>query len=56
MIMAYIPPDATLHKKQEYIWIRGGYLNSFQNVWALPVQKGTGIHRMIMIYMSVDAP
>jgi hypothetical protein len=26
-----------LKKRQEYVWFKGGDLNSFRNIWALPV-------------------
>jgi hypothetical protein len=36
MVITYLPSDAAWHKKQEYIWLRGGDLNGFK---ALPVLK-----------------
>jgi hypothetical protein len=36
-VMTYIPSDTTCHKKQEFVWFRGGDRNSFRNIWALPV-------------------
>jgi hypothetical protein len=40
MVMTYIPSAATWHKKQEYTLIKGGDLNSFRDIWALPVSWG----------------
>jgi hypothetical protein len=37
MVMTYIPSDATGHKKQEYIWFRGGDLSAFLDMTSLPV-------------------
>jgi hypothetical protein len=46
--MTYIPSDIPWHKKQEYVWLRGGDLSSFRSIWALP--------RMVMTYIPSDAP
>jgi hypothetical protein len=40
MVMTKIPSDTTWHKKQEYMWFRGGDLNGFWDIWALPISKG----------------
>ena len=54
--MSYIPYDDPLHKVQEYMWFRGGDLNSFLDLRALPVSGGTGTPRIAMTYKPYDAP
>ena len=53
--MSYIPYDAPLHKDQEYMWFRGGDLNGFSDLRALPVSGGTGPSRTVMTYIPYDA-
>jgi hypothetical protein len=53
--MICIPSDATWHEKREYIWFRDGDFNSFQDIWSLPVSRGTGPLRMVMTYIPSDA-
>jgi hypothetical protein len=55
MTMTYTLPDATWHKKQEYIWFRGGDFNNFRDIWALPILTGAGQFRMVMTYIQADA-
>lgn len=40
--MTYLPFDAAKHRKQEYIWLRVGDLNNFQDIWTLSVRRGLG--------------
>jgi hypothetical protein len=42
MVMTYIQSDAT-DTRNKIIWFRGGDLNSFQDIWALPVSSGDRI-------------
>jgi hypothetical protein len=42
MVMTYIPSDAT-DARNKNIWFRGGDLNSFRDIWALPVSSGDRI-------------
>jgi hypothetical protein len=37
MVMIYKQSDATWLKNKEYIWFRGGDLNSFWDIRTLPV-------------------
>jgi hypothetical protein len=46
-----VPSNATSHKKQQNIWFRGRNLNSFQDMWALSVLRGTGQLHMVMTYI-----
>jgi hypothetical protein len=38
--MNYIPSDVPLHKKQEYVWFRGGNHKGFQDIRAFPEGDG----------------
>jgi hypothetical protein len=40
----YIPPDATWHKKQEYIWIRGGESQQFSKYLGTSCFKGVRVY------------
>jgi hypothetical protein len=42
-VMTCIPSCATWHKKQDYIWLRGGDLNGFWDMWTLSLDMGDGI-------------
>jgi hypothetical protein len=55
MVINFTPSSATWHK-QEYIWFRGGDLNSFWNIWAITVSRGIGPPHMVMTYIPSDAP
>jgi hypothetical protein len=50
----YIASDVTSHKKQQNIRFRGGNLNSFRDIWALSVSRGTGQLRVVMTYIPQD--
>jgi hypothetical protein len=39
-VMTYIPLDAPYRKGQEYIWFRGGELNSFRDNQQFPIPWG----------------
>ena len=54
--MTYIPLDAPYHKEQEYIWFRGGDLNSFQDIQQFPIPGGVGMTPGVMTYIPLDAP
>lgn len=41
--MHFTPYNTSQYKKQEYIWLRGVDLNSFQNSWSFPVLCHEGI-------------
>ena len=43
-------------KDQEYIWLRGGDLNRFRDIRALPVQGGSWPPPGPMTYIPFDAP
>ena len=38
------------------MWFRGGDLNRFQDIWALPVRGGSGLPPKPMTYITFDAP
>jgi hypothetical protein len=50
MVMTYIPSDATWHKKQGYIRIRGGNFDDFKILGHF-LFKGDGTTRMVMTYI-----
>jgi hypothetical protein len=43
-------------KQNLFTLYRGGDVNSVWNIWALPVLAGMGPPRIVMTYMSSDAP
>jgi hypothetical protein len=55
MLINFTPSSASWHKKQVYIWFRGGDLNSFWNIWALPIKGGMGPPSMVMTYIPSNA-
>jgi hypothetical protein len=44
MVMNYIPQDATWHKKQKYIWFRGGDLSDFEIIGHFLFEGGRDYH------------
>jgi hypothetical protein len=46
----------TKKKTQEYVWLSGGDLNSFRNIWTLPVKEGKGPPCTVMTYIPSFVP
>jgi hypothetical protein len=56
MVMTNIPSDATWHKKQTYIWFRGGDLNILEIIGHFLFKgDGAGPPYTVMIYIPSDA-
>jgi hypothetical protein len=48
MVMTYIPSDAVGHKKQEYVWFRGGDFNVFLILGRSLFKGGGSYHQMLL--------